>query len=124
MGYRSDSLGGAVAAITLTTAIGLPFSWLGAAIAARSANPTCRDALDVLAVPLMLASTAFTPAETMPGWLDPSPPTSHSVAADAVRGPCEGGLDRTDLAISLVWTIGLLTGFVPLSVRLYRMGAR
>ncbi len=37
LGYRFDSLGGAVAAIALATAIGFAFSWLGAAIAARSA---------------------------------------------------------------------------------------
>ncbi len=36
----------------------------------------------------------------------------------------EGSLDRTDLAISLVWTIGLLIVFVPLSVRLYNRGAQ
>ena len=126
MGYRFDSLGGAVAAITLTTAIGFAFSWLGAAIAAKVRQPDMVGMLSMFWLfPLMLASTAFTPAETMPGWLRPLAANQPiSVAADAVRGLCEGGLDRTDLAISLVWTIGLLTVFVPLSVRLYRRGAR
>lgn len=126
LGYRFDSLGGAVAAIALATAIGFAFSWLGAAIAAKVRQPDMVGMLSMFWLfPLMLASTAFTPAETMPGWLSPLAANQPiSVASDAVRGLCKGGLDRTDLAISLVWTIGLLTVFVPLSVRLYNRGAQ
>ena len=126
LGYRFDSLGGAVAAIALATAIGFAFSWLGAAIAAKVRQPDMVGMLSMFWLfPLMLASTAFTPAETMPGWLRPLAANQPiSVGSDAVRGLCEGSLDRTDLAISLVWTIGLLIVFVPLSVRLYNRGAQ
>ncbi len=122
MGYRFDSAAGAVAAIALTTAIGFSFSWLGAAIAAKVRQPDMVGMLSMFWLfPLMLASTAFTPADSMPGWLQPFATYQPiSVAADAVRGLCEGTPATTDLALAAAWTIGLLVVFVPVSVRLYR----
>jgi ABC-2 type transport system permease protein/oleandomycin transport system permease protein len=128
MGYRFDSMAGAVGAIALTTAVGFAFSWLGAAIAAKVRQPDMVGMLSMFWLfPLMLASTAFTPAETMPGWLRPVAANQPiSVASDAVRGLCEGTLDGTldsaDLALTVAWTVGLLAVFVPLSVRLYHNG--
>ena len=70
--------------------------------------------------PLMLASTAFTPADTMPGWLRPFAANQPiSVAADTVRGLCEGTASRTDLLVIAARTIGLLAIFAPLSTHLY-----
>jgi ABC-2 type transport system permease protein len=70
MGYRFASLTGAVGAIAIATAIGYGFSWLGAAIAAKVKQPDMVGMLSMFWLfPLMLASTAFAPAETMPGWL-------------------------------------------------------
>ena len=74
--------------------------------------------------PLMLASTAFTPADTMPGWLRPFAANQPiSVAADAVRGLCEGTTNNTDLLLTGAWTIGLIAIFAPLSTRLYTQDA-
>ncbi len=122
MGYRFDSATGAAAAIALTTAIGFSFSWLGAAIAAKVRQPDMVGMLSMFWLfPLMLASTAFTPADSMPGWLQPFATYQPiSVAADAVRGLCEGTPATSDLALAAAWTIGLLVVFVPVSVRLYR----
>jgi ABC-2 type transport system permease protein/oleandomycin transport system permease protein len=124
MGYRFDSALGAVAAIALTTAIGFAFSWLGAAIAAKVRQPDMVGMLSMFWLfPLMLASTAFTPAESMPGWLQPFARYQPiSVVADSVRGLCEGTPAAGDIALALAWTAGLLIVFVPLSVRLYRSG--
>jgi ABC-2 type transport system permease protein/oleandomycin transport system permease protein len=125
MGYRFDSLPGAVAAITVATAIGFAFSWLGAAIAAQVRQPDMVGMLSMFWLfPLMLASTAFTPADTMPGWLRPF--AAHqpiSVAADAVRGLCDGTTDGAELLATGAWTVGLLAVFVPLSIRLYTRDA-
>ncbi len=125
MGYRFDSLWGAVAAIAVTIAIGFAFSWLGAAIAAKVRQPDMVGMLSMFWLfPLMLASTAFTPADTMPGWLRPFAANQPiSVAADAVRGLCEGTADAADLLVTATWTIGLLAVFVPLSARLYTKDA-
>jgi ABC-2 type transport system permease protein/oleandomycin transport system permease protein len=122
MGYRFDSALGALAALALTTAIGFSFSWLGAAIAAKVRQPDMVGMLSMFWLfPFMLASTAFTPAESMPGWLRPFATYQPiSVAADAVRGLCEGTLVAGDLLLATAWTIGLLAVFVPLSVRLYQ----
>ncbi len=122
MGYRFDSLAGAVAAVALATAVGFSFSWLGAAIAAKVRQPEMVGMLSMFWLfPLMLASTAFTPAESMPGWLQPFATYQPiSVASDAVRGLCNGAVDATDTWLALAWTAGLLVVFVPLSVRLYQ----
>lgn len=122
MGYRFDSTAGAVAAIVLTTAIGFSFSWLGAAIAAKVRQPDMVGMLSMFWLfPLMLASTAFTPADSMPGWLQPFATYQPiSVSADAVRGLCEGTPATADLTLAAAWTVGLLAVFVPVSVRLYR----
>lgn len=122
MGYRFGSVSGAVAAIALTTAIGFGFSWLGAAIAAKVRQPDLVGMLSMFWLfPLMLASTAFTPADSMPGWLRPFATYQPiSVAADAVRGLCEGTPDAGDIALATTWAIGLVVVFAPISVRLYQ----
>lgn len=124
MGYRFDSAPGAIAAILLATGIGFGFSWLGAAIAAKVRQPDLVGMLSMFWLfPLMLASTAFAPAESMPGWLRPFATYQPiSVAADAVRGLCEGTSSAADITLALAWTVGLLVVFVPTSVRLYRRG--
>jgi len=126
MGYRFASLGGAVAAIALTTTVGYGFSWLGAAIAAKVRQPDMVGMLSMFWLfPLMLASTAFAPVETMPGWLQPFVEYQPiSVASDAVRGLANGSAAGGEVGLSLAWTAALLVLFVPMSVRLYRKGGQ
>ena len=121
MGYRFDSILGAVAAILLATSVGFAFSWLGAAIAAKVRQPDLVGMLSMFWLfPLMLASTAFAPADSMPGWLQPFAKYQPiSVASDAVRGLCAGSANATDLGLAAIWTVALLAVFGPLSVRLY-----
>ena len=71
--------------------------------------------------PLMLASTAFSPADSMPGWLQPFAEYQPiSVATDAVRGLCSGQPTTGGLGLALLWVAVLLAIFVPASLRLYR----
>jgi ABC-2 type transport system permease protein/oleandomycin transport system permease protein len=125
MGYRFASPIGAIGAIALATAIGYGFSWLGAAIAAKVRQPDMVGMLSMFWLfPLMLASTAFAPAETMPGWLQPFVKYQPiSVAADAVRGMANGTAAGGDILLSLAWTALLLLVFGPMSVRLYQKGS-
>lgn len=122
MGYRFDSVTGAVAAVALTTSVGFSFSWLGAAIAAKVRQPDMVGMLSMFWLfPLMLASTAFAPAESMPGWLQPFATYQPiSIASDAVRGLCNGTANATDIWLAIGWTVGILAVFVPLSVRIYK----
>lgn len=121
MGYRFSSIGGAIAAVALAIAVGYGFSWLGAAIAAKVRQPDMVGMLSMFWLfPLMLASTAFAPAETMPGWLQPFVKYQPiSVAADAVRGLADGSPAGGDILLTLIWTAALLLVFGPISVRLY-----
>ncbi len=124
MGYRFASLSGAVAAIALATAIGYGFSWLGAAIAVKVKQPDMVGMLSMFWLfPLMLASTAFAPAQTMPGWLQAFVTNQPiSVASDAVRGLANGTPAGGDILLTLGWTTALLLLFITLSIRLYRSG--
>ena len=121
MGYRFSSIGGAIGAIALAIAIGYGFSWLGAAIAAKVRQPDMVGMLSMFWLfPLMLASTAFAPAETMPGWLQPFVKYQPiSVASDAVRSLADGSPAGEDILLTLGWTAALLLVFGPISVRLY-----
>ncbi len=122
MGYRFASIGGAVGAIALATLIGYGFSWLGAAIAVKVRQPDMVGMLSMFWLfPLMLASTAFAPAETMPGWLQPFVKYQPiSAASDAVRGLADGSPAGEDILLALAWTAALLLVFGPLTVSLYK----
>jgi ABC-2 type transport system permease protein/oleandomycin transport system permease protein len=121
MGFRFNSVGGAVGAILLAVATGYGFSWLGAAIAAKVRNPEMVGMLTMFWLfPLMMASSAFTPTFAMPGWLrafaDHQP---VSVATDAIRGLADGTSSSGDVWYALVWVAVMLVVFVPLASRLY-----
>lgn len=122
MGFRFSSLSGAVAAVALTLAVGFAFSWLSAAIAAKVRNPEMVGMLSMFWLfPLMLASSAFAPPDSMPGWLQGF--ATHqpiSVAADAVRSLTSGAEAAGDVVYALGWVVGMLVVFIPLSSRLYR----
>jgi ABC-2 type transport system permease protein/oleandomycin transport system permease protein len=122
MGYRFASIGGAIGAIALATLIGYGFSWLGAAIAVKVRQPDMVGMLSMFWLfPLMLASTAFAPAETMPGWLQPFVKYQPiSAASDAVRGLANGSPAGEDILLALAWTAALLLVFGPLTVSLYK----
>lgn len=122
MGYRFASIGGAIGAIALATLIGYGFSWLGAAIAVKVRQPDMVGMLSMFWLfPLMLASTAFAPADTMPGWLQPFAKYQPiSAASDAVRGLANGSPAGDDILLALAWTAALLLVFGPLTVSLYK----
>ncbi len=71
--------------------------------------------------PMVFASSAFVPVETMPGWLQAF--AEHqplSVTVDAVRALSQGGPTTTPVLQSLAWTAALVAVFGPLAVRRYR----
>lgn len=121
MGFRFASFGGAVAAIVLTIGIGYAFSWMGAAIAAKVRNPEMVGMLSMFWLfPLMMASSAFAPVSSMPGWLQGF--AEHqpiSVASDAVRAWCDGSAAGGATLYALAWMVGMVALFAPWSVRLY-----
>lgn len=122
MGYRFASLPEVILAIFVATALGFGVSWMGAAIAAKVRKPDVVGMLSMFWLfPLMLASTAFAPADTMPGWLQPFVEYQPiSVASDAVRGLASGNAELSTLLACFAWIVGLLVVFIPWSMHLYR----
>ena len=71
--------------------------------------------------PLVFASSAFVPVNSMPGWLQVF--AEHqpiSVTASAVRALVMGGPTTSYVLQSLAWSALILAVFVPLAVRRYR----
>ena len=122
LGFRFASVGGAIGAIALAVGLGYAISWLGAAIAAKVRNPEMVGMLSMFWLfPLMMASTAFTPTDAMPGWMQAFADNQPiSVVSDAVRALSDGSPAGVDVWRSLIWLAGLLVVLIPLSVLAYR----
>jgi ABC-2 type transport system permease protein/oleandomycin transport system permease protein len=74
--------------------------------------------------PLVFASSAFVPVDSMPGWLQGFASNQPvSVTVDAVRGLMLGGAEAGDIVASVLWSVGLIAVFAPLAVRRYRRTA-
>jgi ABC-2 type transport system permease protein/oleandomycin transport system permease protein len=113
-----------VAALALTVLLGLSFSWISATIGLYVQDgESAQVASQIWIFPLIFASSAFVPPETMPDALrifaSINPVT---LTADAVRAltQTQGGDVWPALGWSLVWIAGLLVVFVPFAVRRYR----
>ncbi len=109
-------------AIALLLLFGFAFSWIFALIGLSAANAEAAQAASfpILAI-LVFASTAFAPAENMPGWLQAYNDVNPvSVIVDAVRALCLGGETLVPVLDALAWSVVLLLIFVPLAVNRYR----
>jgi ABC-2 type transport system permease protein/oleandomycin transport system permease protein len=122
LGFRFASIGGAIGAIALAVGIGYSFSWMNAAIAAQVKSAEMVGMLSMFWLfPLMLASTVFTPAEQMPGWLQGFARWQPiSVVGKAAR-QLSNGIPAGDAVLgSVIWIVVLLGVFVPMAVAIYR----
>jgi ABC-2 type transport system permease protein/oleandomycin transport system permease protein len=111
-----------IGAIALSVGVGYAFSWMNAAIAVQVKNAEMVGMLSMFWLfPLMLASTVFTPAEQMPGWLQGFATWQPiSVVGDAARQLCNGIPAGDAVVWSILWIVVLLAVFVPMSVAIYR----
>ncbi|MFV2063875.1 MAG: ABC transporter permease [Chloroflexota bacterium] len=122
LGFRFDSIPGAVAALLLVVGLGFAFSWVNGAIAAKVRDAEMVGMLSMFWLfPLMLASSAFVPTAQMPEWLqvfaDYQP---VSVVSDAVRALSSGTAADGAILGSILWIIGLTVLFAALAARAYR----
>ena len=112
----------ALAGLGLAVLFGLAFSWISAFIGMSVRDPESAQAAGFIWVfPLIFASSAFVPIQTMPSWLQAlarNNPITHTV--NAIRALTQGFPVWHDLWISLAWIIAILLVFVPLSVNRYR----
>jgi ABC-2 type transport system permease protein/oleandomycin transport system permease protein len=113
-----------IAGLSLVVLLGLAFSWISATIGlyVRDAEAS-QVASQIWIFPLIFASSAFVPPETMPAALKAFASVNPvTLTADAVRAltQSEGGALWPALGGSLAWIVVLLAVFMPLAVRRYR----
>jgi ABC transporter DrrB family efflux protein len=123
IGFRfNNGAAGAAGALLLALAFGFAFIWLFALVGMLVKDPETAQLAGFLPIfPLIFASSAFVPVQTMPGWLQSFADVQPvSVTISASRGMIDGGEVQHWLWQSGVWIIGILVIVVPLAVREYR----
>ena len=123
VGFRiHSSVFALLAAMLLILFFGYAMCWIFATVGLWVGDPeTAQAAAFPVLAPLVFASSAFVPIQSMPGWLQVwanNQPVSVTVSAarDLVLGLPAGA----DLFKAIAWLAAILLVFVPLSVRLYR----
>jgi len=123
VGFRfHGSVGSDLGGLGLVLLFGYGFAWVFATIGLLVRDPETAQVAGFLPLfPLVFASSAFVPVQSMPGWLQAFANVQPvSVTVDAVRSLVIGGPIEHWLWQSLVWTAGVLVVFVLLAVRQYR----
>lgn len=108
--------------VALAVAFGFAFSWVSATIGMAVGDPESAQAGGFIWVfPLVFASSAFVPPETMPSWLQSFAAINPiTLTVDALRALAHGGPFARPLLGALAWITGILLVFVPLAVNRYR----
>lgn len=123
IGFRFHAgAGAALAAIGLTLAVGVVFSWLNALLGLVVRDAESAGLAGLLPVfVLVFASSAFVPVATMPGWLQSFAEVNPiTVTVDALRALSLGGPTATHVWPALAWIGGLLAITMPAAVTSYR----
>ena len=110
-------------AFVLVLAFSYVFSWISAFVGLTVKDPeTAQSAGFIWVFPLTFVSSAFVPADSMPGWLEAFANVNPiTLVVDAARALTIGDGDALGPALgTLAWLVGLLAIFVPLSVRAFR----
>jgi ABC-2 type transport system permease protein/oleandomycin transport system permease protein len=121
IGFRpSEPVWSVALALALILAFAYVFSWISAFVGISVRNPETAQSIGFIWVfPLVFASSAFVPTDTMPAgvraFADVNPVT---LVVDAARALMIGHGDALAPALgTLAWLAALLVVFVPLSVR-------
>jgi ABC-2 type transport system permease protein/oleandomycin transport system permease protein len=122
-GFRfQNGAGNAVIMIASILAFGYAFSWIAAFVGlAVKDEETAQLAGFLFIFPLTFASATFVPTETMPHWLQVfanNQPVTFAVTAARhfALGTPSGGAEWK----LLLWIVGILLVFVPMSVFFYK----
>jgi ABC-2 type transport system permease protein len=118
----SSSVGEVVAGILLLLLIGYAFSWVFAFIGLSSSSPEAANAFGfTILFPVTFVSSAFVPVDTMPSWLQPiAEHNPFTYMVNAARALFLGIPAEDNVWLALVWTLGIIAVFAPLSAWKYR----
>ncbi|GGC65503.1 ABC transporter permease [Hoyosella rhizosphaerae] len=121
MGYRPESILGLVLGCILVVFAGFVVSWIFALLGVLLSEPSAVQGLSMLVLtPLMFASNALVPIETMPDWMQTVArfnPISKLVSA--IRELTMTGTVGADTGWALLGCAVILAIFVPLTVHTY-----
>jgi ABC-2 type transport system permease protein/oleandomycin transport system permease protein len=111
-----------IAGIALLLLIGYAFSWVFAFIGLTASSPEASNAYGfTILFPLTFVSSAFVPVESMPSWLESfAEHNPFTTMVDAMRALFLGTPAGSDVWASVVWSVGIVAVFGPLSVWRYR----
>jgi oleandomycin transport system permease protein len=123
MGFRlGHGLGGLLGATALILAFALAFSWVSVLVGVLAKDPEKVQIFGFTALfPITFVSNVFVETSSMPGWLQAFVKVNPvSVLSDATRGLLVGGPVAGPAITSLLWTVGILVVFVPLSMYAFK----
>jgi ABC-2 type transport system permease protein len=137
VGFKFENgLLGAIGVVVLVLAVGFVFSWISATVGlAIKEVEGVQAAMFTGIFPIVFVSSALVPVAGMVSWIQPiarhNPVTQwanlarvlalgdKAIPLDPTTGLPETSLERL-LVVSILWIVGLLIVFVPLSIRQYR----
>lgn len=119
LGFRlGTNLAGLVGAVALLLFFALAFSWVSVLVGVLARDPEKVQLFGFTALfPVTFVSNVFVPVETMPGWLQGVVKANPvSILSDAARGLLVGGPTVGPVLASILWGIGIMAVFAPLSM--------
>ncbi len=126
VGWRlGTNLAAFFAAMAILLLFAFSLSWVFALIGLAAPNAEAAQAMAFpLLAPLVFASSAFVPVDTMPGWLQTF--AEHqplTLTVNAVRALTIGGPTTEYVVKAILWSVGIIAVFAPLAVKRYRRTA-
>jgi ABC-2 type transport system permease protein/oleandomycin transport system permease protein len=111
-----------VAGIGLMLLFGYAFSWIFAYCGLTASSGESAQAIGFIVIfPITFISSAFVPPDSMPSWLQPIAENNpFTTVVDAMRALWVDAPAGNDIWGAVLWSLGLVAVFAPLSVARYR----
>jgi ABC-type multidrug transport system permease subunit len=111
-----------VAGIGLMLLFGYAFSWIFAYCGLVASSGESAQAIGFIVIfPITFISSAFVPVDSMPSWLQPIAENNpFTTVVDAMRALWVDSPAGNDIWGAVLWCLGLIAVFAPLSVARYR----
>jgi ABC transporter DrrB family efflux protein len=111
-----------VAGIGLMLLFGYAFSWIFAYCGLVASSGESAQAIGFIVIfPITFISSAFVPVDSMPSWLQPIAENNpFTTVVDAMRALWVDAPAGNDIWGAVLWCLGLIAVFAPLSVARYR----
>jgi len=111
-----------IAGIGLMLLFGYAFSWIFAYCGLVASSGESAQAIGFIVIfPITFISSAFVPVDSMPSWLEPIAENNpFTTVVDAMRALWVDAPAGNDIWGAVLWSLGLIALFAPLSVARYR----